>query len=163
MAKETVITVGDAHNEFLIALKGLFAWNCGSIEFKAKVATLEREIRKAVSKELDELSFKEQAVFRKFERAKDEARAAEVQFVPTDALYDEDIALRREQMTVMAKEIKVKNALILASELPTQEEIDKQQPYSYSRTAANGQPLYVQYTPNTLVGCLKGVLIVDQE
>lgn len=164
MAKTTVkITIGEAQSEFLVALKGLFAWNCGSITFKGKVASLEREIKRAISKDMEELTTKEQLFFRKYERAQDEARAANVNFVATDELYEEQMKLRREQNRVLSKEIEISIPLIFTTDLPSEEDIEKQQPYSYSKSTANGQPVYAQYTPNTLVGWLLGVLIVEPE
>lgn len=162
MAKDLKITVEEANEEFLLPLKGLLSWRCGSADFKAKVAKLEREVRRAVNNELGLLISKEEKLIRLVNAERTRAQQAKENFVPTNEILDlqeECGTLKKESYQ---KEIVVKSELIKKSDLPVAEEVEKESGYSYSSNdTESGQRVYKQFSPNTLVGLLMGVFIID--
>lgn len=158
---EVKITVEEANEEFLLPLKGLLTWRCGSAGFKSKVAKLEREVRRAANAELGLLTTTEEKLIRLINVERNRAQKAKEQFVPTDQIFDlqDDVATLKKE--AYAKVLTIKSEPIVVSDLPLSEDIDKEQSYNYTFTNNEGQRENKQFSPNTLIGILSGVFIID--
>ena len=155
------VTASDV-NDLLIALRGAISFKCGSRKFKAKVATLERELRNAYNKDAEALTKKSEQFSRKVDLARGFAQSQQKPFFLTD-----DIAIMQEEMLDLQRdlnknEIKIYSPLIKESELPSEEETNEEKEYNYSSIEPNGNTKYLVFSPNTIIGLLYGVLIETQ-
>lgn len=146
MAKQSVkVTAKEANTELLIAVTGLWSATAGSQVYKNKLWVLKKEIEKKVSAAYDELTPKEIEFGQKLSAGKAAAKAAGVEYVAADDMLDLQSKLYDLQRACDKKEIVITSPLLKLEEFPTEEEIEKLQPYQ--RTTTNPTTGQTEHLP----------------
>ena len=103
----------------------------------------------------------EEKLIRLINVERNRAQKAKEQFFPTDQIFDlqDDVAMLKKE--AYAKVLTIKSEPIKVSDLPLSEDIDKEQSFNYTFTNNEGQRENKQFSPNTLIGILSGVFIID--
>jgi len=162
MAKQSVkVTAKEANTELLIAVTGLWSASAGKQVYKNKLWVLKRELEQKVSAAYDELTPKEIEFNQKLSSGKAAAQAANTQYVPAGDVLDLQSKLYDLQRTCDKKEIVITSPLLKLEEFPTEEEIEKLQPYQRTTTnPTTGQTEYLQALPIVnLISIVSTILI----
>jgi hypothetical protein len=146
MAKQSVkVTAKEANTELLIAVTGLWSATAGSQVYKNKLWVLKKELERKVSEAYDELTPKEIEFSQKLSAGKAAAQAAGVEYVAADDMLDLQSKLYDLQRKCDKKEIVITSPLLKLDEFPSEEEIEKLQPYQ--RTTTNPTTGQTEYLP----------------